>query len=254
MRILIVEDEPAAAGRLRSLLQRHVPDADIAATTESVKETAQWLIDRGMPELIFLDIQLADGLSFELFDLLEIRCPVIFTTAYDEYALKAFRVNSVDYLLKPINGTDLERAVKKFRNLYQGHAERGQSLQQLRELIGKFGSSYRNRFVIRVGDHIKSIQVSEVGYFMSREKITFACGRDQRRHILDHSLDQLEKMLDPQQFFRISRQYIVNLDAVADVTVYSSSRLRVILKEGSDMHLLVSREKTGLFKSWLAGE
>jgi DNA-binding LytR/AlgR family response regulator len=251
MRILIVEDEPTAAGRLRHLIGRHMPDGEVLACTESVRETAQWLIDQGMPDLIFMDIQLADGLSFELFGLVEITCPIIFTTAYDEYALRAFKVNSVDYLLKPFDGPDLERAVKKYRQLFGQTGQPSPAWHKIRDYLNQQSPAYRNRFVLRIGEHIRSLPVQEISHLLSREKTTFAITNEKRQFILDHSLDQVESMLDPRRFFRISRRYIVSMEAIQDIVVYSGNRLRLKLKTTDDMDLLVSREKVAAFRQWL---
>lgn len=251
MKILIVEDEPAAAGRLRHLIARHVPDGEVLAGTESVRATAQWLIDQGMPDLIFMDIQLADGLSFEIFGLVEITCPIIFTTAYDEYALRAFKVYSVDYLLKPFDGADLERAVKKYRHLFGTQSRPLPAWDKIRDHLNQQSPAYKNRFVLRIGEHIRSLPVSDITHLMSREKTTFAITQGNRQFILDHSLDQVEGMLDPKRFFRISRRYIVSMEAIRDIVIYSGNRLRLKLKTSDDMDLLVSREKVAAFRKWL---
>jgi DNA-binding LytR/AlgR family response regulator len=252
MRVLILEDEHLAAERMAELVMRCDPSFEIAAIIDSVKDSVLWLKLHSQPGLIFMDIQLSDGLSFEIFNQVKVETPVIFTTAYEEYAIRAFKVNSVDYLLKPVDYAELCAALDKFRKQYT--AKKGTSfisddiLQNVRKMLAK---PYKNRFVIRVGDHLKSVETDEIMYFYSRDKITNLVTSDGRTYIVDYSLDRLMEVLDDGKFFRSSRQYILNRDAISDVVVYSKNRLKVKLRIEGQEPLIVSRDKANTFKQWL---
>jgi DNA-binding LytR/AlgR family response regulator len=252
MNILLIEDEPQAMQRLEKLVKALIPSAIIVSKLDTVKNTVQWLRSNQAPDLIFMDIQLADGISFAIFDQVEVKTPVIFTTAYDEYALKAFKVNSIDYLLKPIDEEGLRAAIKKYDSLTSLRAitpdKMMESIRQAMEMISK---KYKERFVIKVGEHLKSVEVYEIFYFFSLEKTTFAQTRDGRKHILDFTLDQLENLLDPKHHFRISRKYIITVDSIHDMVSYTNSRLRLILKTCDDQDVIVARERVQEFKEWL---
>jgi DNA-binding LytR/AlgR family response regulator len=252
MKVLIIEDERPAASRLERMLKAYDPGIEVLAMLDSVKQSVKWLTTpEHKPELIFMDIQLADGLSFEIFEYTDIRVPVIFTTAYDEYALKAFKVNSVDYLLKPIDEEELARSFDKLDRLREGSQEKEVMLQQIQDAMAMLNTRYKSRFMIRIGEHIKTVDVGEILYFFSRNKATFCCIGDNRTYLLDHSLEQVEAMVDPQRFFRINRQYHIALDAILDIISYSNSRLRIILKSCSDNDVIVSRDRVNEFKEWL---
>ena len=252
MTVVIVEDEKMAADRLASLLHKHNPEIEVLAHIESVKKGIQWFRDQAPPDLVFMDIQLADGLSFEIFEVVEVKAPIIFTTAYDEYALKAFKVNSIDYLLKPIDEDDLEAAFKKLSALRKADHQTPQVQSgQIEELVRMLSQPYKSRFIIKVGEHIKSVVVKDIVCFFSREKATFFTTREPRNYLIDYSLEQVEKMLDPQSFFRVSRKYIIALEAIQDIISYSNSRLKVILQQPADDEIIVSRERVGDFKRWL---
>jgi DNA-binding LytR/AlgR family response regulator len=251
MNILIVEDEPEAASRLSKILKDLRPDIKIVASIDSVKSAAKWLGENPSPELIFMDIQLADGLSFEIFEKVEIRVPVIFTTAYNEYALKAFKVNSIDYILKPLDKDDVAAAFKKYENL-TGHS---QSPNKMIESIGAamqmLTKKYKERFVIKVGEHLRSVEVSDVLYFYSLEKTTFAVTSDGRKHVLDFTLDQLAELVDPKKFFRINRKYVVSVSSIKDMISHTNSRLKLLLRSSDDDDVIVARERVQEFKDWL---
>lgn len=252
MKIVIIEDEKAAAQRLENLVKKAILQADILAKLDSVKRAVEWLLVNPSPDLIFMDIQLADGLSFEIFDNVEVKSPVIFTTAYNEYALKAFKVNSIDYLLKPISPEELGAAIQKFERLSQTQAKSVSiDSQQVQKVLEMLSTQYKNRFLIKIGERIKSIPVSDILYFLSKEKTTFCYCTDQKRYILDQTLDQLEKMLDPKEFFRLNRQYITRMEPIKDIISYSNSRLKIILKDSDDNDVLISRERVNEFKEWL---
>jgi DNA-binding LytR/AlgR family response regulator len=199
-----------------------------------------------------MDIQLADGLSFDIFQQCEVKSPVIFTTAYDEYALKAFKVNSIDYILKPIDKDDLRQALDKFRTLKgDKHQEQDRLLDDIQEVVRMLTKKYKTRFMVKVGEHLKTVEVASIMYFYSQEKTTFCACNDNRKLILDYTLEELEEMVDPAVFFRINRKYLVSASAITDIIHYTNSRLKLILKNCSDNDVVVAREKVQDFKSWL---
>ena len=250
MRVLIIEDEPQAAARLTSLVQELQPSWSIVATLDSVKRSVVWLKQNAC-DLILMDIQLADGLSFEVFDQVEVKTPVIFTTAYNEYALKAFKVNSIDYLLKPIDKDELVMALKKYSSLTGKLPVQDKMMESIGLAMQMLTKKYKERFVIKVGEHLKSIEVGEILFFFSLEKTTFAQTADGRKHILDFTLDQLDGLLDPDRFFRINRKYMVSVHAIKDMITYTNSRLKLILKTSDDDDVIVARERVQDFKNWL---
>ncbi|HNT50145.1 MAG TPA: LytTR family DNA-binding domain-containing protein [Cyclobacteriaceae bacterium] len=250
MRVLIIEDEPQAAARLTSLVQELQPSWSIVATLDSVKRSVAWLKQNAC-DLILMDIQLADGLSFEVFDQVEVKTPVIFTTAYNEYALKAFKVNSIDYLLKPIDKDELVMALKKYSSLTGKLPVQDKMIESIGLAMQMLTKKYKERFVIKVGEHLKSIEVGEILFFFSLEKTTFAQTADGRKHILDFTLDQLDGLLDLDRFFRINRKYMVSVHAIKDMITYTNSRLKLILKTSDDDDVIVARERVQDFKNWL---
>ncbi|MBG8555627.1 response regulator transcription factor [Hymenobacter sp. BT594] len=255
MRALIIEDEPLAARRLTELLRKQPQPVEVVGTAESVAEAEALLRAlRLAPDVLFLDIHLADGLSFELFERLDIQSPVIFTTAYDKYALRAFKVNSVDYLLKPIDPEELTAALDKLRRQREAAAptfDAALLAQVLRQ--AQPAKEYKSRFVVRVGEHLKAIPVEQIAYFASLEKVTLLHTREGRRFVVDYTLEQLEGMLDPTVFFRLNRAYLAHAEAIHDIIHYTNSRLQTILKPAAPDNdtVLVSREKVSAFKAWL---
>jgi DNA-binding LytR/AlgR family response regulator len=249
--VLIVEDEPEAARRLEILINQIIPQATILAKVDSVRKSVQWISENPSPDLIFMDIQLADGLSFQIFEQCTVRSPVIFTTAYDAYALRAFKVNSIDYILKPVDKSDLEAALLKLDRLTQPKQSSNELLISIGEAVRNLTRQYKTRFVIKVGEHLKSVEVSDISYFFSLEKTTFARIADGRKHIIDFSLEQLEDLLNPNEFFRINRKYIVTAGSIQDMITYTNSRLKLLLKGSDDGHIIVSRERVQEFKDWL---
>ena len=253
--VLIVEDEPLAARRLADLLARQPVPVAVVGTAESVAE-AVGLLRTTAPDVLFLDIHLADGLSFELFERAEVRCPVIFTTAYDQYALRAFKHNSIDYLLKPLDADELAAAVRRLQarqpSLTAAPALDPAVLAQLMQQLQP-RPQYKQQFVVRVGEHLKVVPVEQVAYFFSLEKATLLQTTANRRFVVDQTLEQLEALLDPARFFRLNRAYLVGADAIQDIIHYTNSRLQTVLRppapEGATV--LVSREKVGAFKQWL---
>ncbi|MFY7742509.1 MAG: LytR/AlgR family response regulator transcription factor [Flavobacterium sp.] len=250
MRIIIIEDEKPAA----RLLQRKVEKLGLQVETmlHSVEEALQWFQKNQHPDLIFLDIQLSDGLSFEIFEQIEIKSAVIFTTAFDEYALRAFKLNSIDYLLKPIDEDDLEIAVAKFKNQFQKSSISSLDFEAIkRMLINPSEKSYKQRFTIKIGEHLKMIPTDEVECFFSENKGTYLHTSDNRDYLLDTTLEQLESELNPKDFYRVNRKFIIPLKTIKDIVVYSNSRLKVILPTFKADEVIVSREKVNDFKEWL---
>lgn len=254
MQILVIEDEKLAAERLISLISSVEPDAVILKPLESVKSAVKWLNSNPHPDLIFMDIQLGDGLSFEIFERINMDVPVIFTTAYDEYALRAFKVNSIDYLLKPIDKEELKASIQKYqklnRNVAQNVAIQPQVIKQMMDIIR---NPHKSRFVVRIGEHIKTVSIEDVAYFYSSEKYSFIRSTTGRDYAVDYSLDQLEQELDPVKFFRVSRKFIVAMVHIKDIVAYSGSRLKLNITGANDEEILVSREKVTDFKNWLDG-
>ena len=264
LRALLVEDEPLAARRLTDMLARQPEPLEIIGTAESVAQAVAALQSGPAPDVLFLDIQLADGLSFEIFEQVAVRCPVIFTTAYDQYALQAFKVNSVDYLLKPIDADELAAALAKLRARLPGAAPAAgppapafdpvllaQLMQQMQQAAPP-AASYKSQFVVRVGEHLKVVPVEQIAYFFSLEKATFLQTVESRKFVVDYTMDQLETLLDPRQFFRLNRAYLARQAAIHDIIHYTNSRLQTVLKPAApDAQVLVSREKVNVFKSWL---
>ena len=252
--IVIIEDEVLAAERLIALLNDLDKEFVVLAQPDSVSSSVSWFSSNPAPDLIFMDIQLADGLCFEIFEKMKIVAPVIFTTAYNEFALKAFKVNSIDYLLKPIDKKELLASIEKFKRLTSS-ASKPQSIEPelLRRVMGMIQNPYKSRFVIRLGEHIKTIHTEDIAFFYSNEKSTFIRTLARRDFAMDHSLDQLEDEVNPGTFFRVSRKYMVAMPAITDIIAYSGSRLKLIVAGAENEEVLVSREKVSDFKKWLEG-
>ncbi len=250
MNIIIIEDEKPAA----RLLQRKVEKLGLQVNTllHSVEESINWFSQNAHPDLIFLDIQLSDGLSFEIFENIDISSAVIFTTAYDEYALRAFKLNSIDYLLKPIDEDDLETAVNKFKARNTSAQNLSLDFETIKKmLVNPIDRTYKKRFTIRMGQQLKMINIEDVECFYSENKGTYLHTFDNRDYLLDGTLEQLEAELDPQEFYRISRKFIIPMKGIREIQLYSNSRLKVILPTYKDDEVIVAREKVGDFKNWL---
>ena len=237
---------------MQQLVSKLDPEISIFGVIDSVRGAVEWFRQNTAPDLVFMDIQLADGLSFEIFEQVRVPCPVIFTTAYEEYAVKAFKVNSVDYLLKPIAFDELEAAFQKFENQVKKEEEVQpvtlDLLNKVREMLRK---QYKTRFVIKVGEHLKSIPVEDIQFFYSLDKATFLCTSDFKTYIVDYSLDRISEMIDEHRFFRINRKYILSNQSIADIVFYSNSRLKIKLKKPDEESIIVSRDKVPAFKEWL---
>ncbi len=251
MNVLIIEDEPQAAQRIETLIRRLMPGVEVLDCIDSVSKSVEWIKGHPSPDLIFMDIQLADGTSFQIFEQCAVKSPVIFTTAYDEYALRAFKVNSIDYILKPVDEEELKSALKKYRGLVAGGTPVTIALESIEQAIQMLTKKYKTRFVIKIGEHLKAVEVIDILFFQSIEKATYCQTRDGRRNILDFTLDELEEVLDPGQFFRINRKYIVSAAAILDIVSYSNSRLRLNLKNSADKEIIVARERVQEFREWL---
>ncbi|MBV5349581.1 response regulator transcription factor [bacterium] len=251
-KVLIIEDEKPAAEWLRQLIMKFDSRISILAVIDSVSGAAEWFQQNQSPDLVFMDIQLADGLSFEIFERVKVPCPVIFTTAYEEYAVKAFKVNSIDYLLKPIAYNEMESAFQKFENQARKVEEvQPVSIELLNKVKEMLRKQYKTRFVIKVGEHLKSIPVEEILFFYSLEKATYLCTADFKTYLVDYSLDRISEMVDEHRFFRINRKYILSNLSIADIVFYSNSRLKIKLKKTDEENIIVSRDKVVAFKEWL---
>jgi len=248
-KVLIIEDEKPAAEWLRQLIVKFDSQISILNVIDSVSGAVEWFQKNQAPDLVFMDIQLADGLSFAIFERVKVPCPVIFTTAYEEYAIKAFKVNSVDYLLKPIAYNELEAAFQKFGAKQQAVPE--VTIELLNKVKDMLQKQYKTRFVIKVGEHLKSIPVEDILFFYSLDKATFLCTADFKTYLVDYSLDRISEMVEERRFFRINRKYILNNQSIADIVFYSNSRLKIKLKKPDEESIIVSRDKVAAFKEWL---
>ncbi|MDA3816805.1 MAG: LytTR family DNA-binding domain-containing protein [Prolixibacteraceae bacterium] len=250
-RILIIEDERPAAEKLERLLRSYRPDWQVTGIIETVEHAVKWLTNNTTPDLIMMDIQLSDGICFEIFEQVKVTTPVIFTTAYDEYAIRAFKVNSIDYLLKPIDPESLEAALTKFEQM---NAAPIQNQHAYETIIKLQESNWRKRFLVKVGPAYVSVLTSEVELFYISERSTFIRTYKGKNYGIDFSLDQVQQQVDPAKFFRINRNSLVNIEAISKLITYSGSRLKLVLASGfKPDNLLVSREKTGDFKRWIDG-
>lgn len=250
MNIIIIEDEKPAA----RLLQRKIEKLglEVNQMLHSVEEAVSWFRSHKHPDLIFLDIQLSDGLSFEIFEQIDIKSAIIFTTAFDEYALRAFKLNSIDYLLKPIDEEELSIAITKFKNQLQKSSVSSLDFEMIKKmLLGNEEKEYKKRFSVKIGQQLKVIPIDEVECFYSENKGTYLHTFENRNYLLDGTLEQIEVELDPKDFYRVSRKFIIPLKAIKEIQVYSNSRLKVILPSYKDDEVVVSREKVADFKTWI---
>lgn len=250
MNVLIIEDEELTARRLKKMINEYDPEILILATLDSIEQSVKWFRNNKEPDLVFLDIQLSDGESFSIFKEVEVDTPVIFTTAYNEYAIDAFKLNSVDYLLKPIRKEDLVRALKKYEKL---HGRQMPDYSKLATLSASPKKDYLKRIMIKIGDSIRSLEVARIAYFYIQNRITYAVMDDGNRYPVEQSLEKLEQELDPERFFRINRQFIISYYAIRKMISYSKSRIKVILDPPAESDAISSSEKTPLFRQWLDG-
>ncbi|HWV33709.1 MAG TPA: LytTR family DNA-binding domain-containing protein [Dyadobacter sp.] len=245
--ILIVEDEKPNADRLRRLIKAIRPKAEIVAVLESITETVEWLGQHPQPDLVMIDVRLSDGLSFEIFEKVRIECPVIFTTAYDEYAVRAFKYNSIDYLLKPVEQDELENAFTEAEKLTRRVDFR--SLEGLLNFVQP--KEFRSRFLLPFKDGYKTVLVSDVIYFHSEFKITRACLTDGSEEVLVQTMEELEQQLNPKAFFRANRQFIIHIDAISRIHHHFNGKLKIDIRDHPELEVLVSREKANVLKAWL---
>jgi two-component system LytT family response regulator len=245
MKLLIIEDEPAAARRLGKLIEELLPQAQLLPVLESIEESIVFLEQQPDIDIILLDIHLADGASFEIFRHVKVKTPIIFTTAYDQYAIEAFKVNAVDYLLKPIKKDALAAALKKFQDLNEGSKIDYQKLAQQLE------PQQSVRFLIRLGQQIKLLELKDVAYAYTEERITFLMTNQGRRYPIDYSLEKLEELLPDRSYFRINRQFIIGFHAIQEMIAYSKGRVKLILNPPSEQDTIVSTERSPVFKKWL---
>ncbi|SHI55559.1 two component transcriptional regulator, LytTR family [Mesonia phycicola] len=252
MRTIIIEDEKPSARRLERMLEKlEIP---VEKLLHSVNDSIQWLLENKHPDLIFLDIQLSDGLSFEIFEEIDIESAIIFTTAYDEYALKAFKLNSVDYLLKPIDEEELEAAINKFQSKFNNNKEVTTNLSELKKLLNteSVAKTYKKRFTVKIGQHLKMFPVDDIECFYSENKGTYLHTKDNRNYLLENTLENLEDNLNPEKFYRVSRKFFVNINAIQDIISYTNSRLKVKLNNFNEQEIIVARERVKDFKEWLS--
>ncbi len=252
MQVLIIEDEQLAAERLTELLRRYDLGMQVLDVIDSVEDSVQWLRTHPEPELILMDIHLSDGLSFGIFNQIVVKAPIIFTTAYDQYAIQAFKVNSIDYLLKPVSFQGLKQALYKLQTWTTDITPVSPDMiRQLTDMILKQQKNYKSRFLVKFGEHLQYKNIQDIAYFYADGKVVYLTTIDGKRFIVEYILEELEELLNPAIFHRINRKMIIHVEAVKDVKLYSNSRLRVWLRPHMDGDILVSREKVAGFKAWL---
>ena len=253
MNVLIIEDEPPAADRLAALLRQYAPPLIILDPLDTVEDEVEWIAPKAPSDLLLMDIHLADGSSFEIFEQVEVKSPVIFTTAYDQYALQAFKTNSVDYLLKPVKYVELEAALDKYKKLFRQSTlyKPAINMQELANMLRQPNLSYKSRFLVKAGKLIKTVMVSEVAYFHFEDRLTWLVTKDERRYPVKNTLDELEGLLDPDQFTRANRSFIVGIEAIQKIHPWFKGRLKLDLQPPQEGDLVISAEKTKRFKEWL---
>lgn len=253
MKTIIIEDEILAADRLADLIRSVEPEAIISDRFDSIQDSVEYFKSGGNADLIFMDIQLADGKSFDIFNQVDVNAPVIFTTAYDQYALEAFKTNGIDYLLKPVQKEDLERAIKKYKGLTSADGTFGEKeLTALRNLLKTSSGGYKERIMIKSGNKLQYKPVDSAAYFYADGKAVYMAVRGEgTRFLIDHTLEELEQILDPKHFFRISRKFLVNFNAIAELRGLVSSKLEIKLNQPCEHELVVSRERAADLKAWL---
>ena len=251
MNVIIIEDEKPSARRLKRMLAEC--SIEVITMLHSVNESIEWFLNNEHPDLIMLDIQLSDGLSFEIFENVDIKSSIIFTTAYDEYALKAFKLNSIDYLLKPIDQDELEHAINQFKEKFEANNKTDFNFESLKDLLGNsVKKSYKKRFTIKVGQHLKIINQEDISCFYSQDKATYIHTKENRDYLIDFTLENLFAELNPELFFRVNRKFIIKLDSIKDIIAFSNSRLEIKLHNYKEEQIIVSREKVKDFKEWIS--
>lgn len=253
MKVLIVEDEPVAQQELERLIKSIEPGIEILDKIDSVEDGIEWFLENESPDLVFLDIQLSDGLSFEIFKSVKIGAPVIFTTAFNEYALEAFKLNSIDYLLKPIEPEDLQKALEKYKGFKKSFSSGDfeESIEKVREMLNVGKREFKKRFVSKVGDQYIKYTIDQIAYFMADNNIVYLVDFNGKKHIIEYSLEELNDLLDPSLFFRLNRTFYAHIDSIEKVHKYFNSRLKVDLKPKTEEKVLVSRVKVSNFLKWM---
>lgn len=255
MKVVIIEDEIPAAVKLENLLKEYDKDIEIVAKLISVEDSVDWIKENGeLADLYFMDVKLTDGLSFDIFNEVQINKPIIFITAYNKYALQAFKVNSIDYLLKPLSYKELYRSLEKITSLRENlPAQESFSYGEISRMLVKLQKKYKNRFLIKVGDHIKSVKSENILLIYAEGRTVYIKTKKSNSYIIDYTLEEITKQLDPEMFFRVNRSFIVNINAIEDVLIYSNSRLLIKLNFVFDKEIIVSRDKVSQLKMWFEG-
>jgi len=252
MQILIIEDETLAADKLKTVIKELDTNCEILDVIKSVDAAIEWLNKNDQPDLILSDIHLADGICFNIYTQVSISCPIIFVTAYEKYAIQAFEVNSIDYLLKPVTKDRLKQSLVKYDSLKSKSAEdRSQMFDEFKKLLGNTQKDYKQRFLCKLGNKIKSIPTTSIKYFYSKDKMTFLVDSEGNRLPVNNTLDEIDQMIDPYKFFRLNRQVITHFDSIDEIHPYFKGRLKLMLAPKLDGDIIVSTERTPLFKSWL---
>ncbi len=253
MLVLIIEDESLAAERLQNLLIEIDPSIEVVQILKSVEASLKWFDQNDEPDLILSDIQLLDSLSFDIFSQREIKCPIIFTTAYDQYAIQAFEVNSVDYLLKPVQKEKLSTALEKFNTQQSGTVSHltSDDLEKIAQMVRNKQPEYKSRFMVKLGQKIRAIPVEKIAYFYTKDKLTFLVTNTGDKYPLDNSLEEIDQLLDPNIFFRLNRKFVTKINAVKEIHPYFKGRLKIDLSPPIDQDIVISSDKTPSFKKWL---
>ena len=251
MKVLIIEDEAPAARRLITLIKEYDSTIEVVDTIDTVEASVKWLNNHEQPSLIFMDIQLADGLSFEIFNKVKINTPIIFITAYDEYSIKAFKVNSIDYLLKPLDKDSFNAAMEKYKSLKNIYSD--ESSLNFSDLLANISGKkhYKSRFLVKLGERLISVNVDNIAYFTTEDKLTFLITKENKKYPMDYSLDDLDTMVDPEIFFRLNRQFLSKIASIQSIHQYFNGKLKLTLNPMINKDVIVSREKAGPFKQWL---
>jgi DNA-binding LytR/AlgR family response regulator len=249
--VLIVEDELPASRQLVKMIKQELPQVNILATLDSVEDSVHWLRNNTAPDLIFMDIQIADGLSFDIFRQVEIASPLIFTTAFDHYAVQAFKVNAIDYLLKPVDPDDLKNALQKVQDRAKTESSPKIDLQMISQFFQK--TTYKERFLIKTGQHFSFLQTSDAAFFRSSEGLTQAFTYTGKKHFVEHTIEELGQLLDPKDFFRINRGLILHINAIQKIHPHLNGRLKLDLQPAAPEEIFVSRDRVNEFKAWLGG-
>jgi DNA-binding LytR/AlgR family response regulator len=251
MKIIIIEDETPALNRIKKMVLEVEPSVEILATADSIEQSVQVInAFKDQVDLILMDIELADGQSFEIFNLTEVNCAVIFTTAYDDFALKAFKVNSIDYLLKPIDKEELKAAFKKYKSIHKS-TDNIDTFKQMLAQITAPKNQTKERFLVKLGERLISVPCSDIAYFVSKDKLTYLITTNNNKYVVDYTLEELYNMLDNKHFFHLNRQFVVSINSITQIHTYFNGKLKVQLTPSFDDEVIVSREKASDLKAWL---